>query len=329
MSSTQVVRPDGSSHWYVINDQNKVESFHTVPYAGKRGKDGETRPTTLRDARKVGAAPSVTNVLSILHKEFLVAYKVNQAILAALTLPKIENESVDDFANRVVIDSKEHAASAARLGSRLHEVGSALITGTTDGLPLEGEMIEGRDLAEVAKPVVDLINNITPENLHTDKDLSEFYVYHPEIGYAGTCDGLIWLDVTKPYVAQKLVDAGYGHLIVSGDPVIAMADFKSRGAASKTAPIYETDSLQLSAYLNAIPVTPNLGYNVTMENTPTANILINTNEKAGKDGVWDAELVIHSKDELVKAWDAFLSLHKVWCWMKGYDPKQKGSDEQE
>ena len=83
-NTTQVVRPDSASHWYKVDPSTGVEAFHEVPYAGARGKKGEKRKSTLRDARKVNAFPSVTNVLSILHKDFLEAYKVNQAILVII-----------------------------------------------------------------------------------------------------------------------------------------------------------------------------------------------------------------------------------------------------
>lgn len=321
-SSTQVVRPDSSSHWYKVSDSG-IESFHHVPYAGKRGAAGETRRTTLGDARKIGAFPSVTNVLGILHKDFLEAYKINQAILAALTLPRIQGESEDDFARRVVADSKEHAASAARLGSRLHEVGAALLVGGTDGLPLEGEIVEGRNLAEVAEPLEVLFKIINPTGLKTDAEFSEFYVSHP-MGYAGTCDGFLWLDPSSPTIASKLIEAGYVGCIDSArSPIVAMGDIKSRGANSKSAPIYETDLLQLSAYLHAIPTTPNLGFNVNIHNTPVANILVNTHPNAGKDGVWEAEIVIHKREDIEKAWVAFQNLFQVWCWLKGYNPASK------
>jgi hypothetical protein len=314
--STQVVKPDGSSHWYITSD-TEIKPYHSVPYSGKRGSDGETRPTTLRDARKVNAFPSVTNVLSILHKEFLVAYKINQAILAALTLPKIDGESEDSFAQRVVTDSREHAASAARLGSRLHEIAAAILIKSKAGLALEGEIVEGRRVEAFQAIIQELIDWSRPAGYITDAEFSEFYISNP-IGYAGTCDGLTWLDSSKPEIAKKLVDAGYE---VNGQPVIAMADIKTRGSDAKTPPVYETDLLQLAAYLHAIPTTPTLGFHMDTANTPVANILINTHEKAGKDGVWSADIVIHSREEIEKAWEAFTHAHALWCWVKGYNPQ--------
>jgi hypothetical protein len=328
MSTTQVVRPEGASHWYLTNNEG-VKAFHSVPYAGKRGAAGETRSTTLRDARKVGALPSVTNVLGILHKEFLVAYKINQAILAALTLPRLDEEKEDAYARRVVDDAKEHAASAARLGSRLHEVGAEELVGTY--VPEPGERVEGRVLADVATPLINLINRIRPTGMRTDKEFSEFYIANTEIGYAGQCDGFTWLNPKEQEVEVKLRDAGYGHLITKDmSPIIAMGDFKSRGADTKNAPIYETDLLQLAGYLHAIPTTPGLGFEVDPSNTPVANILINTHEKAGHPYFtpagkesghrWTAELIIHPKEELEKAWEAFKHAHALWCWVKNYQP---------
>jgi hypothetical protein len=267
----------------------------------------------------VNAYPSVTNVLSILHKEFLVAYKVNQAILAALTLPKIEGESEDDFARRVVTDSKEHAASAARLGSRMHEIAAAVLLGSKEGLALEGEIVEGRRIAGLQQTIIELIEASRPSGYITDQEFSEFYISNP-LGYAGTCDGLTWLDSSNPVIAQKLTDAGF---VANGDPVIAMADIKTRGSDAKTAPIYETDLLQLAAYLHAIPTTPTLGFQMDTSNTPVANILINTHDKAGQDGIWTADIIIHPRESIEQAWEAFKHAHALWCWVKGYHPQSQ------
>jgi len=354
MNGTTIVKPEGASHWYQADD-HKVTSFHTVPYAGKRGKDGETRSTSLRDARKVGAFPSVTNVLQILHKEFLVAYKINQAILACTTLPKIANETTDDFARRALQDSKEHAASAARLGSALHEVGAGILLDPrhkvikmpTSELPpkgmewrtseqdtnflialpekvikdFSGIQVEGKDLINTAMPLIKLIQEITPDDTPTDAAFLEFHIANRDIGYAGCCDGLISLDSTNDYVNRKLRDAGYAHLLGKEDKsIIAVGDTKTRGAMAKKAPVYETDILQLAAYLNAIPTTPNLGYQMDSYNTPVCNIMLNTHPNAGKDGVWEAELIIHPKEEVDSAWETFKHLHAVWCWVRKYNP---------
>src|SRR5512136_668210 len=72
-----------NAHWY----RRDGEPLHSVPSA-----KGEPRPTTLRDARKLGLLPSVTNVLGVINKPELVEWKMTQAVLAALTLPRLEGE---------------------------------------------------------------------------------------------------------------------------------------------------------------------------------------------------------------------------------------------
>jgi hypothetical protein len=56
-----------NAHWY----RRDGEPLHSVSSA-----KGEPRPTTLRDARKLGLLPSVTNVLGVINKPELVEWKM-------------------------------------------------------------------------------------------------------------------------------------------------------------------------------------------------------------------------------------------------------------
>jgi hypothetical protein len=56
-------------------------------------------------------------------------WKQQQAILAALTLPRLEGESEEDWLSRVVSDSKETAKSAAERGTQIHGVIEAFYEG--------------------------------------------------------------------------------------------------------------------------------------------------------------------------------------------------------
>lgn len=98
-------------HWYTKN--GKAKHFIT-------GKNGKERPTTLRDARKLELLPSVTEILNVAAKPGLERWKINQAYLAALTLPKIEGESLDDFKIRAEADAKAQSEEAMNLGSDIH-----------------------------------------------------------------------------------------------------------------------------------------------------------------------------------------------------------------
>jgi len=99
------------SHWY---DQQGVP-VHRLPTP-----NGKTRPTTLRDARKLHLLPSVTNVLGLLAKPGLDRWKAHQVALAALRIPRDDGESDDQYVTRLVEGSYEVTDKAAGLGSRIH-----------------------------------------------------------------------------------------------------------------------------------------------------------------------------------------------------------------
>jgi len=101
-----------STHWYT-RDGNPM---YTVPSK----KDGSQRPTTLRDAREKNLVPSVTTILNIAAKPGLNVWLQEQAILAALTLPRGEDETESAWLKRVVQDSKAQARDAADRGTEIH-----------------------------------------------------------------------------------------------------------------------------------------------------------------------------------------------------------------
>jgi hypothetical protein len=102
--------PD-AAHWY---DRSGVP-MHTVP-----SLKGEPRATTLRDARKRGLLPSVTNIIGVIAKPELTAWLQEQAVMAALTLPRLPGETEDMFARRVVEDSQTTRDGAADFGTAFH-----------------------------------------------------------------------------------------------------------------------------------------------------------------------------------------------------------------
>ncbi len=100
-----------SGHWYLPTG----EPFYTV-----KAKDGSERNATLRDARKVLAYPSVTSILRCAAAPGLEAWKINTAIDAALTLPRLPGEDLDAFKARAILDGQEQAAKARERGSEIH-----------------------------------------------------------------------------------------------------------------------------------------------------------------------------------------------------------------
>ena len=102
-----------SNHWY---DKEGNPAYTII------GVNGKERATTLRDAKKHGYVPSVTTILGLLHKPGLETWKLQNMLLAALTLPREDGESETDWIERVMQDSKATGKEAMDRGSRMHDV---------------------------------------------------------------------------------------------------------------------------------------------------------------------------------------------------------------
>ena len=89
-------------------------------YEVPRAKGDGMRPTTIADARKLGLVPSVTAIIGIAAKPGLQKWKLQQMLHAALTLPRLPDESTDAFAERVILDSEEQSKKAMERGTELH-----------------------------------------------------------------------------------------------------------------------------------------------------------------------------------------------------------------
>jgi hypothetical protein len=109
-----------SGHWYLPNGS---PAYRII------GKNGKERNSTVKDAREFGLLPSVTTIIGCAARPALDVYKQQQAILAALTLPRLEGELEQDWLSRVVTDSKEHAKQAAERGTQIHGVIEAFYEG--------------------------------------------------------------------------------------------------------------------------------------------------------------------------------------------------------
>jgi hypothetical protein len=120
----RLVIPVEGSHFYGID----ASPLYDVP---NKSKPGEYRRATLRDAKSAGACPSVTTIGNVLDKPALTAWKISNAILAALTLPRIEGESDDDFARRVVEDADSPSRNAMDLGTTVHNAIEGYLAGHT------------------------------------------------------------------------------------------------------------------------------------------------------------------------------------------------------
>ena len=137
---TLVVRAAESLHWYNLDGSPQ----YTVT-----AKDGSQRSTTLRDARKMNLVPSVTTIMSCAAKPGLEAWKLNQMLLAALTLPRAPDEPEDAYVKRIVADSKEQAKQAAERGTAVHTALESWYEGVMHAEYVEHQMAVAEEVKNV------------------------------------------------------------------------------------------------------------------------------------------------------------------------------------
>jgi hypothetical protein len=104
-------RATEGGHWYTREG---------VPMYTIEAAKGGMRNTTLRDARKLNLVPSVTTILNVASKPQLTVWLQQQVLLAALTLPRKEDEPEKAYLDRIINDSKEQGRAAADAGTEIH-----------------------------------------------------------------------------------------------------------------------------------------------------------------------------------------------------------------
>lgn len=201
MIVTEKVAENG--HWYT---KDGTPAYTTI------GKTGE-RPTTLRDAKKLGLLPSVTTIIGVANKgEGLQRWLAEQAILAALTLPRLENEEESVWLSRVMKDSKATGREAAERGTAIHNI-------------IQG-YFEQMYLPE--KPAyLDAIDDALKHHFGNQPWLSERSFGHP-LGFGGKCD----------LMAKQINGQGTGFIV----------DFKTKTTDLDKVDVYFEHELQLAAY---------------------------------------------------------------------------------
>ncbi len=102
-----------AGHWY---KRDGTPAYEIV------GKNGNRRPTTLRDAKALDLLPSVTTIIKCAAQPGLEKWKQEQLLLSAMTLPEVVwyAESEEDWLKRVYQDSQEQARKAAERGTEIH-----------------------------------------------------------------------------------------------------------------------------------------------------------------------------------------------------------------
>jgi hypothetical protein len=267
------------THWY----QADGEPMHTV-----LGTNGQERPTTVREARKLGLLPSVTNVLGVIAKPELVDWKMEQAVLAALTLPRGEGEGLDEFAKRVVADAQSRAQEAMDFGTALHGAAERIARGEEPGA-------DG-----VAGPWIEPLKEWFRANC-ARVVWCERVVVERELGYAGKADLLMEHQAYGLTLVDFKTQGGRENA-----ETLKAETLKGGGGGVWRPRVYKSWRYQLAAYRAA------LGRDVRC-----LNVIVNSNRPGVPvEHLWE-------EGEMLRGWRVFQAAHEVWCEEKGYDPGEK------
>lgn len=115
MTTNARIQTTNWAHWY---SPDTGKAMHTVINKG----NGLARPTTLADARKLSLVPSVSTILRVIDKPALNSWRIEQAVLAALTTPRLDSEYLDEFVSRVLsVDAEQEAQKARDFGILIHD----------------------------------------------------------------------------------------------------------------------------------------------------------------------------------------------------------------
>ena len=153
-----------SGHWY---QQDGTPAYTII------GKNGNERPTTLRDARKLALVPSVTTIIGMGNKPGLTNWLIDQHIMSALTCHHIEGETNDELIARIKQDAQEQAKKAREKGTQIH----AWVQNYFEGKQLPDEALQ------YCLSARDIISNL---DISSDLWICEkSFAYD---GYGGKCD---------------------------------------------------------------------------------------------------------------------------------------------
>lgn len=281
-------RPDKSSHWYTRDGL----PFYEVPKLDGSGM----RPATVRDAFKAGAYRSVTNVLSVLDKPGLDAWKQEQAVLSALTLPRIEGEDEHTFAERILIDADEQSRKAREAGTRLHELAANWLQ--FGSLPVVAEELPGIPSSQA---LIAPFQAWCQSNLHPDNGLimpPESVMINHQYAYAGRVD----LPVRMADGSIAIIDA-------------KTQDVK-RDKKDKPKPeFYDEWALQLAAYSRCIFADGSYP-------PPMPWRLISLVIDRTRPGVYAHEWTdpLNPLPSAEPHFQAFVAVAKVWTYLEGGTP---------
>lgn len=229
----QIGRPGESAHWYTRTG----DAAYEVPKKG-----GGLRPATLRDARKLDLLPSVTSIMSIKAKPVLANWMVRQAVMSALTLPRLDDETDEAFLKRVEQDRQAQGRAAAEEGTRIH----AAIEMSLLGQPVDATYFEHVFAARESLKSLDPEAQWLPEKS-----------FASPLGYAGK------VDLHAPATTRH--------------PDGIVADFKTKDFADgDKMTAYDDWGIQLAAYANGLGMPEADRYSIVISRDHPGAVWVHT-----------------------------------------------------
>lgn len=210
-SPYQAIKPPESARFYDPSTKSPV--FEIVG-----STTGKPRNPTIRDARKHGWYPSVTSIIRVVSSSSLEAWKLNNLLSVAINTPRNEEETDEDYMDRISCDADLIADMAADRGKEIHaELSKAIKAGRYDG---DDECVKTSyaNTCEYIK-ALEVVNGPL-----ISKQVDDVFVCEDHM-FAGSCD--LWLlfhngkrviidfktkdlkDDFKPYFSYKLQLGGY------------------------------------------------------------------------------------------------------------------------
>ncbi len=168
MTETKSPLPSESGHYYYPDGR----PCYTIT-----GKNGKERTPYLKEAIAMNLVPGVTTITGQVRKYGLELYGKKQTALSALTMPRLEGETDEDFVDRIIIESAEHAKLAAGRGTDFH---ASIEKG-----------IQGMAVMEEHKTIVrNVIEALNQYGIDLSQGKAEHSFASP-LGYGGKIDTLI------------------------------------------------------------------------------------------------------------------------------------------
>lgn len=219
-----------SIHWYTASGEPRYDA-------------------TLREARRDNLLPSITTIeKKEITSHNLYVWAKEQLVMSALTLPRVEGESMDVFATRVVADSSEERSKSALFGTKIHH----LIDCHLNKKPVDWGTVTDHDKATVF-PVWEWID----KNLDLSLPFASEKVFvHLGYGYAGRVDFTGYMYTGNPQSRNRVV-----------------IDWKTQYTKNGKTNHYDTWAIQLAAQEAAILVGMN-----DYEPITCMNVIISTKQ---------------------------------------------------